>query len=84
MIKSWCEQERIYLSVSDNGLGMDLKKMGHQLFGLYQTFHRQENAKGLGLYLTKMQIEALGGKISVASEIDKGTTLTVSLSVAKD
>jgi sensor histidine kinase regulating citrate/malate metabolism len=37
--------------------------------------HKQ--AKGLGLYLTKMQIEALGGSISVLSEKNKGTTFTV-------
>lgn len=84
IIKSWLEHNRFYLSVSDNGLGMDLKKMGHKLFGLYQTFHQHENAKGLGLYLTKMQVEALGGNIEVMSELRKGTTLTISLSSVKN
>jgi len=63
---------------------MDLNKMGKKLFGLYKTFHRHEHAKGLGLYLTKMQIEALGGDIQVASELDKGTTFTVSFSSVGD
>lgn len=83
-IITWLTTDRIYLSVTDNGLGMDLAKMGHRLFGLYNTFHRHENAKGLGLYLTKMQIESLGGKIEVASAIGKGTTFTVSFSRVGD
>lgn len=77
-IKSWEEVEQVFLSVSDNGLGMDLNAVGHKLFGLYKTFHYHKQAKGLGLYLTKMQIEALGGKISVQSEPEKGTTFIVS------
>lgn len=77
-INSWSEADRFYLSVADNGLGLNLAKVGHKLFGLYNTFHRHAQAKGLGLYLTKMQIESLGGKIEVASELDQGTTFTVS------
>ena len=59
---------------------MDLNKVGHKIFGLYKTFHQHKQAKGLGLYLIKMQIESLGGKISVESEVDRGTTFTVSFS----
>lgn len=77
-IRSWEDEEQVYLSVSDNGLGMDLDKVGDRLFGLYKTFHYHKQAKGMGLYLTKMQIEALGGKITVESEPDKGTMFTVS------
>ncbi|PSR55725.1 hypothetical protein AHMF7605_20560 [Adhaeribacter arboris] len=83
-VKSWLQNEHIYLSVTDNGLGMDLNRMGNKLFGLYKTFHRHEQAKGLGLYLTKMQIEALGGEVQVTSELDKGTTFTVSFSTVGD
>lgn len=77
-VKTWEESEDIYLAVADNGLGMDLNAVGDKLFGLYKTFHFHKQAKGMGLYLTKMQVEALGGKITVASEPDKGTMFTVS------
>ncbi|HLT06841.1 MAG TPA: ATP-binding protein [Cyclobacteriaceae bacterium] len=77
-VRSWEEGEDIFLSVSDNGLGMDLKRVGDKLFGLYKTFHFHKQAKGMGLYLTKMQVETLGGSISVHSELDKGTIFTVS------
>src|SRR5690606_289348 len=84
MIKSWEEEGRIYLSVSDNGQGMDLDAVRDKLFGLYKTFHHHKQAKGMGLYLTKMQIEALGGNITVESEPDIGTTFTVHLPKASE
>jgi len=65
------------LSIEDNGIGIDLKKYDENLFGMYKTFHQNEDAKGLGLFIAKNQIEALGGKIEVKSEVDKGTTFTI-------
>jgi len=64
-------------SFSDNGLGMDLKKYGGKIFGMYKTFHNNKEARGLGLYIIKNQIEAMGGSITVSSEVDKGTTFNV-------
>jgi PAS domain S-box-containing protein len=69
----------ILLIASDNGLGIDLKKYGHKLFGLNNTFHRHPNSKGVGLFMTKAQIEAVGGSITVESEVDKGTTFKIIL-----
>jgi sensor histidine kinase regulating citrate/malate metabolism len=65
------------LEVKDNGLGLDLKKYGSKVFGMYKTFHGNEDARGFGLYITKTQIEAMGGKITLASEPDKGSTFKV-------
>ncbi|QHT66787.1 PAS domain S-box protein [Rhodocytophaga rosea] len=67
------------LSVSDNGLGLDLKRHGSQLFGMYKKFHHNEDARGFGLYITKSQIEAMGGKIEVESEVGIGSTFKVYL-----
>ncbi|RYZ99816.1 MAG: PAS domain S-box protein, partial [Sphingobacteriaceae bacterium] len=67
------------LIISDNGVGIDMVKHGHNLFGMYKTFHGNIDAKGVGLFITKNQIEAMGGKIEVESEVDKGTTFKVSL-----
>jgi PAS domain S-box-containing protein len=69
----------ILLIATDNGLGIDLKKYGHQLFGLNKTFHRHPNSKGVGLFMTKTQIEAVGGSVTVESEVDKGTTFKIIL-----
>ncbi len=67
----------VMVSFSDNGLGMDLKRYGDRLFGLYQRFHGNIEGKGLGLYMTKSQITAMGGKIEVESSPDKGTTFKI-------
>jgi PAS domain S-box-containing protein len=71
------ENNQQVLIVSDNGIGIDLKKNREKLFGMYQTFNGNPDARGYGLFITKNQIEALGGRIEVESELDKGTTFKV-------
>jgi PAS domain S-box-containing protein len=67
----------IELRVQDNGLGIDLKQFGHKLFGLHKTFHENKEARGVGLFLTKTQIETLGGNITAESIVDGGTTFII-------
>lgn len=67
----------LIFSVSDNGLGIDLERYGDKIFGMYKTFHNRKDAKGIGLYIIKNQIEAMGGSITVNSEVDKGATFNV-------
>jgi PAS domain S-box-containing protein len=73
-ISSEKTKEYIILAVEDNGRGIDLNKYGEKLFGMYKTFHGNEDARGIGLFLTRNQLEAMGGKIEVQSEVDKGST----------
>jgi PAS domain S-box-containing protein len=70
-------QNKPVLRVKDNGLGIDLNKYGEEIFGLRKVFHGNPNAHGVGLFLTRTQIESMGGKVSVESEVDKGTTFTI-------
>jgi light-regulated signal transduction histidine kinase (bacteriophytochrome) len=76
-IKTYLEEEKTLLTFSDNGLGINLNRHKDKLFGLHKTFHRNSDAKGVGLYLTKTQIESMGGTISAESEVDKGTTFKI-------
>ena len=69
--------EFMKLEIADNGQGIDLEKHGHKIFGMYKTFHKHEDARGLGLFITKNQIDALGGKVEIVSEVGTGTTFTV-------
>lgn len=62
------------VEVSDNGLGIDLVNNADKVFGMYKTFHNVKDARGIGLFLVKNQMEALKGKIEVASEVNKGST----------
>ena len=70
-------QDYTILSIADNGLGIDLKKYGSKLFGMYKTFHDHKDARGIGLYITKNQVEAMNGKIITTSEVGKGTTFNI-------
>jgi PAS domain S-box-containing protein len=67
----------VYLTFQDNGIGIDLERNRDKVFGLYQRFHNYPDSKGLGLYLVKSQVETMGGTISIESEVNKGTTFTL-------
>jgi PAS domain S-box-containing protein len=68
---------KIILTFCDNGIGIDLKRNKDKVFGLYQRFHDYPDSKGLGLYLVKSQVESMGGKIEIESEVNLGTTFTL-------
>ncbi|MGB3607390.1 sensor histidine kinase [Psychroserpens sp.] len=74
------------LLISDNGIGIDTEKYKNQLFEMYQTFHgtKREDSRGIGLYITKTQIEALGGSILVESILNEGTTFTLTFPKQKN
>lgn len=77
LILDICSQEsneEIILKFRDNGQGIDLNRHRGSIFGMYKTFHKQEHAKGIGLYITKNQIEAMQGSIDVISEVNVGST----------
>lgn len=76
-IKSKIENDQIILTYNDNGSGIDLVKNGDKVFGLYKKFNHDVEGKGMGLFMVKTQIEALGGKISIDSEPLKGITFTI-------
>ncbi|WP_242919910.1 sensor histidine kinase [Pontibacter liquoris] len=67
------------LTVSDNGLGMEMAAVEDQLFKLYKRFHLHTPGKGIGLFMVKTQAEALGGNVSVESALHVGTTFSVYL-----
>jgi PAS domain S-box-containing protein len=71
------------LVFKDNGLGIDLKKYSDKVFGLRKTFHQNDDARGVGLFITKAQIESMGGEIKVESVVDKGTIFTVNFGRVK-
>ena len=71
-------ETHVIYSITDNGLGIDLEKHSDKLFGMYNVFHKHKEARGLGLFIVKNQIEALGGKIDVESTVGKGTKFIIS------
>ncbi len=71
------EPDKIRLSFSDNGLGIDLAIYKNDIFKIRKTFHKHPDSKGFGLFMTKTQVESFGGKIWLESKLNEGTTFYV-------
>lgn len=78
-IQSCTGDQYVVLSVEDNGKGIDMEKYGDKIFGMYKTFHGNTDARGIGLFITKNQIESMGGTIEVESKVGEGTKFRIKL-----
>jgi signal transduction histidine kinase len=76
-LRSWKENGRIVLTAEDNGVGIDMERFGSKLFGFRKTFHKNKDAKGIGLFITKTQVEAMGGNIRAESTPGRGTKFII-------
>lgn len=76
---SYKKDGHVYLVFEDNGIGIDLEQHGDDIFGMYKTFHHNNDARGIGLFITRNQIESLGGSISIDSIVNVGTKFTIKL-----
>lgn len=65
------------LEIKDNGIGIDLDANRNNIFGMYKTFTDFKNSRGIGLFVSNNQMQAMGGKIEVDSELSKGSTFTL-------
>lgn len=68
---------KVVLEVNDNGIGINMPLNGHKLFGMYKTFHGNQDARGIGLFLVKNQVEVMGGSISAESIPGQGSTFRI-------
>ena len=74
--------DRVLINVTDTGIGISADDLGH----IFQKFYRADNSDtreiggtGLGLYLVKQRVEAMGGKVWAESAFGEGSTFYVSL-----
>lgn len=74
---------KIELRFRDNGKGIDLDKNGNQLFGLYKRFDTSMEGKGMGLFMVKTQVEALGGTIRIESKLGEGSEFIIQFTVGE-
>ncbi|MBN8638126.1 MAG: sensor histidine kinase [Anaerolineae bacterium] len=79
-LRLWADGDTAVLEVEDQGIGISLKEQTR----LFEQFYKATNAEnisgiGLGLSIVRECVERHQGKISVRSEIDRGTTFTVRL-----
>ena len=74
--------DKVLINVTDTGIGISPEDAAH----VFQKFYRVDNSQtraiggtGLGLYLVKQRVEALGGRVWVESAFGEGSTFFVSL-----
>ena len=69
--------DHVVLNIQDNGIGIDLEKYGSKIFGMYKTFHPGKKSRGIGLFISRNQIETMGGKITVNSMPNLGSIFSL-------
>ena len=70
---------QIVIEVSDNGLGID-KDHHDKIFDMFYRASEDSEGSGLGLYIVKDTMKKLNGEVAIKSEINKGSTFTLTLS----
>ena len=80
-------QGNLTIQIKDHGIGIDEKYYGKifaKFVQLESAYNKRESSTGLGLTITKELVEMHNGKISVKSEVDKGTTFIVEIPILGD
>lgn len=81
-VSAWCENQQLFVDVSDTGKGMSKEVISH----IFEPFYQDENniqniGTGVGLALIKQIMNAVDGEITVESIVGKGTTFHVSMPI---
>lgn len=69
----------VQINYKDNGLGLDVEQLKDSMFKFKKIFHAHPQAKGIGLYLLKSQIESMGGSVEVSGAVDQGLSYQINL-----
>jgi signal transduction histidine kinase len=65
------------VSITDNGIGIDMDAASGKIFSMYQRFNNTHPGQGFGLFLVKSQMEAMQGKVELESILGQGTTFNL-------
>jgi signal transduction histidine kinase len=71
------DRERTKLTIRDDGPGFDQEKLASKLFQPFQRFNLTHSGNGIGLFLVKTQVEAIGGEIKLESAVSRGVTVNI-------
>jgi two-component system cell cycle sensor histidine kinase PleC len=74
--------ENVAISIADTGIGIpprDIDKLGRPFAQVENQFTKSKGGSGLGLAISRSLVELHGGGLKIASELGKGTTITITL-----
>jgi len=74
------KSHRIDITVQDTGIGISKQDLPQIFSRFYRGTNVESKGSGLGLAISKAVVESLGGKISVFSSVNKGTTISLTFS----
>ncbi|MHB9130052.1 MAG: PAS domain-containing sensor histidine kinase [Armatimonadota bacterium] len=77
-------ENQVVVSIIDQGKGIPPEALSHLFERFYRAADRKAEGIGLGLYITKMLVEAQGGRIWAESEVERGSTFSFTLPIAQD
>ena len=80
--ESSIEKESCIIEISDKGGGISKENLGH-IFQPFFSTKKPSKGAGLGLFMSKMAVDAHNGNVEVDSEVGKGTTFKITLPLAK-
>ena len=83
----WENEERVELSITDTGIGIpgdQLEKIFEPFVQVGRTLTQAHEGTGLGLAISRDLARAMGGELTVTSEMEKGSTFKVTLPRAKE
>jgi len=78
LIRTTYENSFVILSIKDNGIGIDDTNQ-KDIFSKYYRINNVIEGSGIGLYLVKELVTNAGGKISIESQLNKGTEFKIYL-----
>jgi signal transduction histidine kinase len=86
-IKSTVDNDSILILISDKGVGIDsynIEHLGERFYKADSSRSSSNSGTGLGISIAKKLIELLQGDFSIDSELNKGTTIKIHLSIMKN
>ncbi len=84
-VTAWCEGGRLCIDVADTGCGMDKETIAHVFEPFYQGESEAQNiGTGVGLALVKQIVDAMEGRITVESEVGRGTTFHIAVPIRNE
>jgi signal transduction histidine kinase len=86
IFKAWADEQNFWMAIQDTGFGIPENDMPHlfEKFFRVQATEKLSSGTGLGLSICKRIVEIHGGKITVQSTPDVGTTFTIQMPLCSE